>query len=133
MATISNMFKALFTNMTDEERKTLFLRETININCSKNCHHSHTRESIHSTYLLHNTYINIADISNSVPIQVLQRILTQQGTTFSGGRSSCLQKNGDGSECGGILTYTSSITNQPFIFAIEIDKDEGRSVEPALN
>ncbi|KAJ7322760.1 hypothetical protein OS493_032943 [Desmophyllum pertusum] len=134
MAAISNIFDALCNNMTEEEKKIISIRESVNVKCSDNCHHSNTRDNTYSTYFLHNTCINITEIANSSydPISVAQKLFTQPDTAWHVRRSVCLQKNKDGSNCGGKLV-TSCLINDPFLFAIELDKDEGRSVQPALH
>ncbi|KAJ7386195.1 hypothetical protein OS493_010588 [Desmophyllum pertusum] len=134
MVAISNIFDALCNNMTEEEKKIISIRESVNVKCSDNCHHSNTRDNTYSTYFLRNTCINITEIANSSydPISVAQKLFTQPDTACHVRRSVCLQKNKDGSNCGGKLV-TSCLLNDPFLFAIELDKDEGRSVQPALH
>lgn len=134
MAAISNIFNALCTNMYEEEKRILFIKESVNVKCSRNCTHSTTRQNTYSAYFLHYTYININDIVSSAynPILVSQKLLTQLDTTCHTHRSFCLQQNKDGSNCDGQLVRTSHTINSPLLLAIELDKNEGRSVQPAL-
>ena len=45
----------------------------------------------------------------------------------------CVPKTKDSSVCGGKLVQSSSLINNPFLIAIELDKDEGRPVQPGLS
>ena len=133
MAAISNIFSALCSNMSQQEKNALFVTESVNIKCC-NCNHSRDTVNTYSTYFIHNTNIKMTDVINSTydPIRVAEKLLIQQDILCSQ-RSVCLRSNEDGSVCGGKLLQTSSVVNDPFLIAIELDKDEARPVQPGLS
>ena len=74
------------------------------------------------------------DITNSTydPIRVIEKLLMQQDVLCSQ-RSVCLQSKEDSSVCGGKLVQSSSLINNSFLIAIELDKDDGRPVQTGLS
>ena len=71
------------------------------------------------------------DITHSTydPEQVAEKVLVQQDILCSQ-RGICLRSNDDGSVCGGQLSHSSSVVNNPFLLVFELDKDENRPIQP---
>ena len=88
----------------------------------------------HSSYFIHHTNINITDITDSTydPVQVAGKVQVQQDILCSQ-RGICLRSNDDGSVCGGQLSHSSSVVNNPFLLVFELDKDENRPIQPGLS
>ena len=133
MAAISNVFSVLCKEMSEQEKNSLFMTESVDIKCTK-CNHKHVSVNTFGTYFIHSSNIHMTDITNSTydPIRVIEKLLIQQDVLCSQ-RSVCLQSKEDSSVCGGKLVQSSSLINNPFLIAIELDKDEGRPVQPGLS
>ena len=133
MAGISNVFTALCSNMSQTEKNALFITDSVNIKCRK-CNHCRNIVNTHSSYFIHHTNINIMDITDSTydPVQVAEKVLVQQDILCSQ-RGICLRSNDDGSVCGGQLSHSSSVVNNPFLLVFELDKDENRPIQPGLS
>lgn len=133
MAAISNVFSALCKEMSQQEKNSIFITESLDIKCTK-CNHRRVIENTFSTYFIHSSNIHMTDITHSTydPVRVVERLLRQQDVLCSQ-RSVCLRSNEDSSVCGGKLVQSSSLINNPFLMAIELDKDEGRPVQPGLS
>ena len=133
MAGISNVFTALCSNMSQPEKNALFITDSVNIKCRK-CNHCRNIVNTHSSYFIHHTNINIMDITDSTydPVQVAEKVLVQQDILCSQ-RGICLRSNDDGSVCGGQLSHSSSVVNNPFLLVFELDKDENRPIQPGLS
>ena len=129
----SQMSLALCKEMSEQEKNALFMTESSDIKCTK-CNHRRISVNTFSTYFIHSSNIHMRDITNSTydPVRVFEKLLMQQDVLCSQ-RSVCLRSNEDSSVCGGKLVHSSSIINNPFLMAIELDKDEGRPVQPGLS
>lgn len=119
--------------MSEQEKNSLFMTESVDIKCTK-CNHKRVSVNTFSTYFIHSSNIHMTDITNSTydPIRVIEKLLMQQDVLCSQ-RSVCLQSKEDSSVCGGKLVQSSSLINNPFLMAIELDKNEGRPVQPGLS
>lgn len=129
MAAISNVFSALCSNTSEQKKNALFVTESVNITC-RNCNHSRDTVNTYSTFFIHNTNIKMTNVVNSAfdPIRVAEKLLIQQDILCLQ-RSVCLRSNEDGSLRGGKLKLqTSSVVNEPFLIAIELDKGKTRPV-----
>ena len=133
MVGISNVFTARCSNMSPPEKNALFITDSVNIKCRK-CNHCRNIVNTHSSYFIHHTNINIMDITDSTydPVQVAEKVLVQQDILCSQ-RGICLRSNDDGSVCGGQLSHSSSVVNNPFLLVFELDKDENRPIQPGLS
>ena len=106
------------------------MKHSLTIQCSKNAHHQHNHTTTNSLYFLHNSCINIMDISNSAydPVNVVEKHLNRK---HSISQHLCIQKDENGTNiCNGNLLYTSKLLNAPFFLPVELDKDENRPVQP---
>ena len=132
MAAISNVFTALYSNMSQQEKNALSVTESLDIKCNK-CHQGRSSMNTYSTYFLHNTNIKVTDIVESAydPIRVAEKLIEQEDNLCSD-RSICLRVDDNGSVCAGNLIQSSTMVNTPFLMAIELDKDESRPVQPRL-
>ena len=119
--------------MPQPEKNALFITDSVNIKCRK-CNHCRNIVNTHSSYFIHHTNINIMDITDSTydPVQVAEKVLVQQDILCSQ-RGICLRSNDDGSVCGGQLSHSSSVVNNPFLLVFELDKDENRPIQPGLS
>ena len=133
MAAISNVFSALCKEMSEQEKNSLFVTESLDVRCTK-CNHRRISINTFSTYFVHSSNIHMTDITNSTydPVRVIEKLLMQQDILCPR-RSICLQSNDDSLVCGGRLVQSASLINSPFLMAIELDKDEGRPVQPGLS
>ena len=130
MASISQIIDALSQGMLSKEKDALFMKHSLTIQCSKNAHHQHNHTTTNSLYFLHNSCINIMDISNSAydPVNVVEKHLNRK---HSISQHLCIQKDENGTNiCNGNLLYTSKLLNAPFFLPVELDKDENRPVQP---
>ena len=120
--------------MSEQEKNSLFMTESVDIKCTK-CSHKRVSVNTFGTYFIHSSNIHMTDITNSTydPIRVIEKLLMQQYDVLCSQRSVCLQSKEDSSVCGGKLVQSSSLINNPFLIAIELDKDEGRPVQPGLS
>ena len=100
MAAISNLFSVLCKEMSEQEKNSLFMTESIDIKYTK---WSHKRVSVNTfgTYFIHSSNIHMTDITNSTyePIRVIEKLLMKQDVPCS--QSVCLQSKEDSSVCGG--------------------------------
>ena len=129
MASIPQIFDALSQGMLNKEKDALFMKHSLTIQFSKSAHHQHSRTTTNSLYFLHNSCINIMDISNSAydPVNVVEKHLNRK---HSISQQLCIQKDENGTNiCNGNLLYTSKLLNAPFFLPVELDKDENRPVQ----
>ena len=91
MALISQIFDALSQRKLNKEKDALFMKHSLTIQCSKSAHHQHNRTTTNSLYFLHNSCINIMDISNSAygPVNVVEKHLNRK---HSISQHLCIQK-----------------------------------------
>ena len=133
MASISQIFDALSQGVLSKEKDALFMKHSLTIQCSESAHHQHNRTTTNSLYFLHNSCMNIMDISNSAydPVNVVEKHLNRKQSIS---QHLCTQKDENGTNiCNGNLLYTSKLLNASFFLPVELDKDENGPVQPKLS